>query len=178
MFFRAFLYTFTWPLLLESLDSFLKPILQISKFNFIFSNLILKTKKKIEPKIDGSIRISVDFKSFNKMIKDDNFPIPFINDLYTKLPDADTFTKIDMKAAYHQTPVYPNSIHRIMFLYIHQQSYFKGLFRWFVHLYKQWEAWDSVWLWHCVDVFDTLNERLLKVSFEKSVTPLSSKSNY
>ncbi|CAF0997157.1 unnamed protein product [Brachionus calyciflorus] len=40
----------------------------------------------------------------------DNYPLPSIQDLYKKLAEADTFTKIDMKAAYHQIPVHPNSI--------------------------------------------------------------------
>ena len=71
---------------------------------------------RVVDKADGSIRITVDYKPLNKVIKDDNYPIPSIKDLYARLADADTFTKIDMKAAYHQIPVHPNSIQYTAFI--------------------------------------------------------------
>ena len=71
---------------------------------------------RVVDKPDGSIRITVDYKALNQLIKDDSYPLPSIQDLYNKLAEADTFTKIDMKVAYHQIPVNPNSIEITAFI--------------------------------------------------------------
>ena len=40
----------------------------------------------------------------------DCYPLPSVSDLYAKLGKAMFCSKIDLKAAYHQIPVHPNSI--------------------------------------------------------------------
>ena len=50
------------------------------------------------------------------MIKVDKYPIPSVSDLYSKLGQAKIFSKIDMKAAYHQIPMHPDSIHLTAFI--------------------------------------------------------------
>ena len=67
-------------------------------------------------KPDGSARITGDYKELNKIIEHDNYPIPSIADLYNKLAEADTFSKIDLKAAYHQIPIEENSIEYTAFI--------------------------------------------------------------
>ena len=37
---------------------------------------------RVVDKPDGSIRLTVDYKELNKVIKDDNYPIPSISDMY------------------------------------------------------------------------------------------------
>ncbi|CAF0982614.1 unnamed protein product [Brachionus calyciflorus] len=68
-------------------------------------------------KPEGSIRITDDYKALNQLTKDDNYQLPSIQDLYNKLAEADTFTKIDMKTAYHQIAVHPNSIKITAFIF-------------------------------------------------------------
>ena len=65
---------------------------------------------RIVDKPDGSIRITVDYKELNKVIKDDNYPLPSINDLFNKITKSDVFTKADLRSAFHQIPVHHDSI--------------------------------------------------------------------
>jgi len=61
-------------------------------------------------KPDFSIRITVDYKPLNKVILSDQYPIPAITDLFGKLGFMKYFSKIDLKSAYYQIPVHPDSI--------------------------------------------------------------------
>ena len=61
-------------------------------------------------KQDLSIRITVDFKPLNKIIKIDKYPLPSVADLYAKLGQGIFFSKVDKKAAYHQIPIHPDSV--------------------------------------------------------------------
>lgn len=134
------------------------------------------------------------------MIKDDNYPLPSITDLYNKLAEADTFTKIDMKAAYHQIPVHPDSIEITAFVcefsifeYLSMPMGIKTAPAWFQRFiesvldkfivngtlgaylddtivftdssrYGYKHHYDTV-----MNVIQTLNNRSLKISYEKSV---------
>ena len=55
-------------------------------------------------KPDREIRITVDYKPLNKVIKSDNYPLPNIANVYKKLAQAKLFSKIDLKSAYYQIP--------------------------------------------------------------------------
>ena len=65
---------------------------------------------RIVHKPDGEIRLTVDYKPLNKIIKSDNYPIPNIAAIYKKLSKSKIFSKIDLKAAYHQIPIHKDSI--------------------------------------------------------------------
>ena len=71
---------------------------------------------RVVDKPGGGVRICVDYGQINKIIKGDNYPLPSVEDLYNKLAQADLFTKIDMKAAYHQIPVEESTIAILAFL--------------------------------------------------------------
>lgn len=71
---------------------------------------------RVVDKPDGSIRLTVDYKELNKVIKDDNYPIPSISDMYNKITESDTFTKADLKSAFHQIPVHKDSIEFTAFI--------------------------------------------------------------
>ncbi|CAF0952553.1 unnamed protein product [Brachionus calyciflorus] len=71
---------------------------------------------RVVEKPNGEIRITVDYKELNKVIKDDNQPLPSINDLYNMMTDADAFTKMDLKSAYHQIPSHEDSIEVTAFI--------------------------------------------------------------
>ncbi|CAF1127569.1 unnamed protein product, partial [Brachionus calyciflorus] len=71
---------------------------------------------RIVDKKDGTIRITVDYKPLNRLIKGDSPPLPSIKDLFNKLVECDVFSRIDVKSAYHQIPVEEESIKYTAFI--------------------------------------------------------------
>jgi hypothetical protein len=57
---------------------------------------ILFVRKK-----DGSLRLCVDYRGLNKITKKDRYPLPLISDLLDAPRKARTYTKIDLRHAYH-----------------------------------------------------------------------------
>ena len=54
-------------------------------------------------KSDGTVRVCGDYKlTVNKVSKVDAYPIPKLDDLYTKLAGGQTFTELDISHAYEQ----------------------------------------------------------------------------
>jgi len=52
-------------------------------------------------KKDGSLRLCVDFRGLNKIMKKDRYPLPLISDLLDSPRKARIYTKIDLRHAYH-----------------------------------------------------------------------------
>ena len=54
-------------------------------------------------KNDGTVRVCGDYKlTVNKVTKLDGYPIPKLDDFYTKLAGGQTFTELDLSHAYEQ----------------------------------------------------------------------------
>ena len=61
-------------------------------------------------KTDGTVRVCGDYKlTVNKVSKLDGYPIPKLDDLYTKLAGGQMFTELDLSHAYEQMLVDENS---------------------------------------------------------------------
>lgn len=93
-------------------------IVQVS-FSEYSSPLVLVKKK------DGSFRVCVDYRSLNKKIIKDEFPLPVIDDMIDKLCDAKVFSILDLKNGFFHLKVSEESIPYTSFVTHHGQFEFR-----------------------------------------------------
>lgn len=74
-------------------------------------------------KDNGELRLCVDMRRANTAIKRENHPLPSMDNLLPKIKKTKYFTKLDIKNAFHQLELHPNSRHLTTFITA------KGLFR-------------------------------------------------
>jgi len=72
--------------------------------------LVLFVKKK-----DGSMRLCIDYKELNKIIIKNRYSLPKIDELFDQLQGASVFSKIDLRAGYHQLKIKPNDVPKTAF---------------------------------------------------------------
>jgi hypothetical protein len=75
-----------------------------------FSSLVLLIKTK-----DGTWRFYIDYMGLNPVTKKGKFPLPLIDELMDELAGASWFSKLDLRAGYHQICMAPREEYKIVF---------------------------------------------------------------
>ncbi len=55
-----------------------------------------------DKKLDGSLRLYVDYRGFNNLTIKNRYPLPLIDEFLDRLARAKQFTQLDLISAYHQ----------------------------------------------------------------------------
>ena len=69
----------------------------------------------IVKKNDGTHKMCIDFRPFNKVILKNKYHLPGINDLFDQMRRPKVFSKIDLRSGYRQVRVKDGNVHKTTF---------------------------------------------------------------
>jgi hypothetical protein len=67
-------------------------------------------------KMDGTLRLCIEFSQLNKVTMKNKYPLPRIDDLFDQLKDEKKFSKIDLRYGYHQVRIKEENINKTSFI--------------------------------------------------------------
>jgi hypothetical protein len=67
-------------------------------------------------KKQGTIHVCMDFRDLNKACLEDNFPIPFIDQIIDECAGSEVFSLMDRFSGYNQIQIKPKNQHKMMFI--------------------------------------------------------------
>lgn len=88
------------------------------------NTLTLATKKDKQGN-KTILRVCLDPISLNKLLPDDNFPLPLVADIIAKLAGQAIFSTLDLSQAHHRLPIEENDQPLTAFMHKGQQYMFK-----------------------------------------------------
>ena len=69
----------------------------------------------VVPKGDGGKRLAIDYRALNKVTRKFTWPMPIVENIFSKLNGATYFTTLDLRAGYHHIPLDKPSIPKTAF---------------------------------------------------------------
>ena len=66
-------------------------------------------------KNDGTLRSCIDYRQLNKVIVNNKYPLPKIDDLFDKMKGSKVFSKINLRLGYQQVRIKEEDIHKTAF---------------------------------------------------------------
>ena len=69
----------------------------------------------VVPKGDGGKHLVIDYRALNKVTRKFTWPMPKVEDIFSKLNRATYFTTLDLHAGYHHIPLDKSSICKTAF---------------------------------------------------------------
>lgn len=97
----------------DEIDKMVKELLDaetVQPSSSAYASPVVLVKKK-----DNTWRLCVDYRKLNTMTIKNRFPIPLIEDLMDELGGSKVYSKIDLRAGYHQVRMDPNDVHKTAF---------------------------------------------------------------
>ena len=75
-----------------------------------YNSPIMTVPKRDEQGTKTGTRVCIDPRPINEILEDDSFPVPLITDIFQRTNDCNFFTTIDLREAYTQIPLHPESM--------------------------------------------------------------------
>lgn len=97
----------------EKIDKMVKELLDVGTVqpsSSAYASHVVLVKKK-----DNTWRLYVDYRKLNSMTIKNRFPIPFIEDLMDELGGSKVYSKINLRAGYHQVRMDSADVHKTAF---------------------------------------------------------------
>ncbi len=73
-------------------------------------------------KPDGGVRLCIDYRRLNQVLKDDKFPMGRLDDLFDSLYGAEYFSKLDIQAGFYNFQIHPDDREKTAFI-VHDGLY-------------------------------------------------------